>query len=368
MSFRYLFFSIMFVASAGFSVFADVIILNNSTSIQCTNIDMSDDWIYCEVKGKLKKYPTKDVFGVKIGNNDMQPISGAKTPAKNAKQEIVAAMAQPAGDNQSVIERYNQQVITRQDKLATDKKTRDGYIFWGITPTSIMSTNEVEMSIEIPHEFSYFRTKEKDRISDFQHFLHFPKWKFYITNKTDKPIYIDLANIFTVDEEKVGELWNNYKGLSEKDAPAGLQGMGSGMLTNVLEKGLASVKIYDPHWNQSTASRFLVIPPKEKCEIERFLTASSSGIEDNTYLDQSSFPNTKLHKWDTVEYTHDNAPFTKSFVFNYTTESDLNNYRVVRIDVYPRVIYGINNDNDVFTKELTVPPYFLWGTIHFRNQ
>ncbi len=187
------------LAMTSVTAVADVIVLNDGTTMQVYNVEAATKWVYytdtADDSGEVKRIAVDRVFAYKIGEGPMTTIGGNnRDPEVTQKSEIdktdtkpQRVDAIPASDNASLIDAYNSQPDLEYKNKKPDSKNLSDYFLtiWGIEDNSILS----DENIEIGFEKVYLENDKNNSIIG-----HHIK----VRNKTDRPVYIDLASCYRI--------------------------------------------------------------------------------------------------------------------------------------------------------------------------
>lgn len=374
----FFFFSICFFASFA----EDIISLQNGDIVKAIISEITPNEIKYK-KASNPKGPTytidkKSVTSILFQNGEIEKFnttaesSQNKVGQQNHDQNAITYAA-PANNNDSIIALYNSYTPINEKKKPQNKPTDEGYIYWGITPNSVLSTNEINIEIKrIDCEMDWFQIWSQE-------------WKYTITNKTKSPIYIDLAQVFKtykggISDGLTSPWYDNtvYNGSNESGGGASL---GLGAVTNALGIGgivgtvANGVSIGGGKTGSASESkqmeRILIIPPMSSrslpahcCKYKNEIVCSYGTL--NTTFKPKTRKTLNTKKWKIDYYAHDNAPVSISLLVNYATKTDFSDTKMVSFTLFSRAIYGTPCAGQ-FTehpKEFyqNVPKHFIWGS------
>lgn len=190
------------LATSTVPAMADTIVLKDASRMEVYNVEEAGKWIlYTEqndADAPLQRIAADKVFAIKVGEGDLKMVGGQSpddNAAKTTDSEIttdgpVKVDAKVSADNAARIAQYNAPEL-RMTKPKDDKfyeKHDDDYCaefltVWGITESSVISDENIAVDFEL--------TMPQGKMV-----RRYPQTKVKITNKTNKPICIDLANSF----------------------------------------------------------------------------------------------------------------------------------------------------------------------------
>lgn len=383
---------------------ADSIVKKNGEVIQCSNVEVTDKYVLYTKEGdtSLYKISTEEVFGVQIGDNPMVSLSELKSDkgSNNQKErddvrdkvddnlpKYVEPM--PSADNKRLIELYNNQTISRKDKKPNGKITQWFLALWNITNNSILADENVEIAFE----------REVGKYNDNE--LHWPVfYKVKITNKTQQPIYVDLANSFKVkyNGEAVAYFTNStYSTSSGKSSGASMNlgaitgAIGIGGVIGTLASGI-SVGGGKSGESQitTTEQQVLVIPAYASAYLPGTKELSGNKIEE--LQDSFSFVNQdrgktwayeelknlkenlpgnaidlNIRQWESTEFNYEQSPKRIKRIVTYSTQQDFATYTSLPVELYLSAVFGRTKKSGEFWVhdfkdfEFTNLPYAIFG-------
>lgn len=184
------------------TAFADIIVLQDATTITAYNVEEASRWVLYTTEesedAPLQRIAIDKVFAIKTADGKLRtvgapvatqeeaPVATAATIENNGPQYLSAT---PSADNAARIAAYNAPTLAlKKPKGEKDKEKycNDFLTVWGITSNSVLSDENVDIDfvMTIPEG-----SKAASPI---------PQYKTKVTNKTNSPIYIDLANSFKI--------------------------------------------------------------------------------------------------------------------------------------------------------------------------
>ena len=224
------------VALAATDVRADVIILKDATNLTAYNVELAGSWI----------------------------LYTADESADSPLQRVGPMPVEPeaAADNATRLALYNSPVLSlKKPKSESDKEKlcTDFLTVWGVTSGSVLSDANLQIDFVMTMPTGASRKS-------------IPQYKVKVTNKTARPIYIDLANSFKFNADGSAEPYftnsvyseggSSSRGVSlNMGSVAGALGVGGALGT--LAGGVGIGAGAGKSASVSTAEqRILMIPPK----------------------------------------------------------------------------------------------------------
>lgn len=254
---------------------ADVIVLKDATNLTAYNVERAGNWILYTVDksadSPLQRVAADKVFGIKSDTGELQTIDqrfgsnpGASTAEASGHKEKGPEQVETVADsdNDARLALYNSPTLSlKKPKSEKDKEKlcSDFLTVWGVTSGSVLSDANLQIDFVMTMPGGASRKA-------------IPQYKVKVTNKTARPVYIDLANSFKFNADGSAEPYFTNSVYSEGGssgrgaslnlgAVAGALGVGGaiGSLANGVNIGGGSSKTA----SVSTAEqRILMIPPK----------------------------------------------------------------------------------------------------------
>lgn len=289
-----------------------------------------------------------------------------------AQQAPVKLESVAAPGNAARIEAINKASVT--GKKQPKNKIRGGYVytFWGVTPNSVLEDQNVILSFEkaiVPH-YNNFSLGHG----------YFPR----IENKTDKSIYVDLANSFYIDGKGVSHPLFDTTAYTTTNSSSTGAGVNMGGIAGALGIGGAIGKIAGGIGVSSTSGTgtsvteqqqpVVVVPAHSASQfaITRYVlgnnvidaplimtymmdrpydTWSGDGYWEKQYKeilkDYADFSNSTISGEELdlqenafVKFTPENSPKKIKFIFTYSTTPDFAEYYTIESDLYLKNIFG----------------------------
>lgn len=346
-------------------IMADVIVLADGTSKQCYNVEAAKKWIYyTETDAEdapVQRIAIDEVFAYKIGDGKMQVIGEEK--AASEKEELTSTVstssvpvlgeAVASDDNPFIIDRINSSKLYTRLK-PKDKIYGDGYIatLWGITNGSILDDGNVNISF----------------VEQWVNYVG--GYRIRIYNKTDQPLYVDLANSF--HKGVSGDAKSFFTNSVYTTSQGGSTGVGVNLGYGVSVASGASKGTTVSQVEQ----QILVVPPKSSALLPGDKVVSKDGVEEypmvfyfwnsgilpdafsksgytNRYVadrlknnkasyDYSNYTATGLGIKENAltEFSEAESPKTEQFIITYSTNPDFATYYQLPVGVYLRGIFG----------------------------
>lgn len=208
-----------------------------------------------------------DILAINYQNGEKETFENKSTAAKEDdgdSNEPKLVKKEPDARNAEIIGMHNKYRFVSDDPV-DDSDAKEGFAILNIDESSVMSNDELEMSFELCTTPTYPDYPRSGYLC-----YHY---EIKLTNKTDKIIYIDLANCFRMNEDAVSDTYCYYSGEQTKiskgggsgasmnmGAVAGALGVGGaiGTLAGGLNVGGGSNSAVEKTYEQQ---RIIIIPP-----------------------------------------------------------------------------------------------------------
>lgn len=368
--------------------YADIIVLTDGTTLNAHNVDVAAKWVYYtetpDAEGDVKRIAIDRVFAYKTDGGEMKTIGQTAPQGSNETQKADVATDDgrprainptPAANNASLIAAYNsnQSFVHKKKKPNPNKYSSDFISVWGIEDGSILSDDNVEIGFEkVYFDFEKAKCVVGNLIK--------------VTNKTARPIYIDLASSYKIMNGGyavpyfTNSVYNENSGGSQGGAVnlgAVTGALGIGGAIGSLAGGINVGGGTSQSAGISTAEQqILTIPPYssvtmpgmkvsdgkkiiECMEPIYFLNSTRNQAEarySNTRLKLTISEDVKMQKvgdmpdvkvedlciphWDYREFTPGDTPKRIGRAITYSTSPDFSTYTTLPVNLYMRGAFG----------------------------
>lgn len=299
--------------------------------------------------GPLYNIEVSNIFSINYENGDKETfanVSSDVTPVGSNQPTSVAPIeisVKPAEDNAKLLKLYNNQTVLPKEPKPKDKLAKIIIPIWGISTKSVISDKNVTVYFKALYDLP--RNNKSREIKGYV---------VQIQNKTDKNIYIDLANSFKVDDQGQSTPYfsnktfttntNSSSGGSLKlGAVTGALGVGGvlGNLADGVNVGGGSSAGTSVTEGQE---RVLVIPPHAMASLPLEKKVDGKDIwEVSEKLTIHNLPdggipvNVEEFK---VLYDESNSFAKNRRIITYSTTSDFRAYSRLDIELYVRSVLG----------------------------
>lgn len=361
---------IILICCAFFAVSAhDTIVLKDGTLINSIVSEISET----SIKYKKASNPNgpnytisiDKVLSINFENGEIERFESASSQEDN-KSESVQNAQNPkervpniSSNNTELIAQYNHLLEYKEDK-PKDKKAKKSLIKWGITSESVLSNEDIEVSISVDNENGGY-------------YKYIAPYILTIQNKTNDIIYVDLCSSYAVNS--LGQLYPYFDSteiISTQNSSGVNGGLGLGAITGALGVGgvvgtLASGLSVGAGKSNSTTTQYnpnavITIPPKSKVPISynklakvndgyKFITVGEgfnvTGIELEAPFEKGQ-----------IVYDESNTPLTLNYSFTYILKSKPESYSKISLTAFVQQILGVNpNDSANFDSRLRWSKY-----------
>lgn len=338
---------------------ADLIITKSGQTITAYNIEVGPKSIFYTTEAnpdsQLQKINNDEVFGYKIGDGEMQtpgsnatpaPAPAAQDPAPAIQSDYTVATAN--ANNAALKAKYTAGQYSIKKAKKTDKVAKAAMIFYKLTDNSVISTPEIEVNFELGRiydkawargiDIAYSKDRRRYLIgaSDCQ-------LKIDIKNKTDKPIYLDLA------ETIVNNDLHGYRAYYD-----GSQTVEGGGTSGSVGIGLFGIGFGSGASNNSSVMKgqpnVMLIAPKATVTLPFYGEYSDFDNKVIYYYDRVGFdkPSTLALKYsmnvgDEIQYTEEDSPTKISYTLTYSDTSSMEHKKTVGFTFYVCQANGLKN-------------------------
>lgn len=192
----------------------DVIILKTGESKAVYNLEVSNKYIFFNENPKddsnISKIAVTDVFGYKVGDGEIQTVDSAK-PTSSVTANPPASPSQDNGTPtllKNKIAEDNNQILARlTDFTITPKKNNSGICGGAVTPVWTFSRNSILSDENL-----------LIGVDMFEFLFEGVAYKIKLTNKTDKMLYVDLANTFEINQDGIAKPFYDNKIYTTNDS------------------------------------------------------------------------------------------------------------------------------------------------------
>lgn len=328
----------------------DIIIMRNGKEIQAKVAKINNDNIeykkWTNQYGPIYTVPKQDVFLIKYVNGDKDIFTDEDTQPKPQQSSNSAEpkyiKKSPADNNQQLIDRYKAPVHFA--KAPSDKDSKWFFPIMAMSDSSIVSNSDMELKI-IPTIVQYFNTN-----------AYMIKYSIELQNKTDKVVYVDLANSFRINCDGTSKSYFSTEQTTVNHGSSSGAGVNLGGITNALGIGgiigtLAGATTVGSSNQHSVATtytnqRFLAIPPHSKKNLTEYKQVKVKKNEYEIISDIEEYVFYKndlrgiLKKNNYLSYSEKESPYTAQYIITYSTTQSFLEYSSLYAKLYARYIYG----------------------------
>lgn len=305
-----------------------------------------------------------DILAINYPNGEKEQFSNVNTTtAQPQEQGYIEKKA--AENNASLISKYNKTYYTTDNVKISSKKAIDRYYIMGVTTNSILSNEDLEITIE--------RRIYESPVWEIKKFAYYIK----LLNKTNKILYIDKGNCFR--NVNNGEAYCYFDGstqISIGDGSTRGVGVNLGAVASTLGVGgpLGTLASGISVGNSSSSSvnttytdtRFIAIPPnsyKYLSEDKEIVTKwgvwkakDSQVIEYSERFSMLDKSHAAVNKGEIIRYKESNTPYKWKYLITYSNTADFNIYSTLNFEVFLKEIIGLQDfyDND---KKIKIEKY-----------
>lgn len=365
----------------------DVVVKKDGSTILAKVLEVNQDNIkykkFSNQNGPTYTINLSDVMSVNYENGEKEYFNNSSiTNDANQGNEAKEIIKDAAPNNSELLNLYAKDYHLNPAYKLKDKETSFGIAFLSFSNSSILSNDEIEIYLERD------RTQHPDKtLGVGSNSSPLFRYDIVLKNKTNKSIYVDLANCFRTTNLGVSYCYYSSDIITEnKESTSGgsfnlggitnAVGIGgvAGSLANATTVGKSnSTSMSKTHINQ----RILQIPPKGRTCLSKFeyvtekkathltygkyellnqgeeffFSVSEPMIQDRNIanslkLDCKTLPLNLVgyvKMGEERKFTIENTPYTANYHFVYSTKEDFSTYSVLSPTLYLNKIIGLKN-------------------------
>ena len=363
----------------------DVVVKKDGSTILAKVLEVNQDNIkykkFSNQNGPTYTINLSDVMSVNYENGEKEDFNNSSiTNDANQGNEAKEIIKDAAPNNSELLNLYAKDYQLNPAYKLKDKETLHGLVFLSFTNAAILSNDEVEIYLERD------RTQHPDQtLGVGSNSSPLFRYDIVLKNKTNKSIYVDLANCFRTTNLGVSYCYYSSDIITEnKESTSGgsfnlggitnAAGIGgvAGSLANATTVGKSNAtSLSKTHINQ----RILQIPPKGRACLSKFEYVTEKKATSLTFgkyellnqgeefffseYDSHDRPVANSFKLDCKtlplnigpvkmgeerKFTIDNSPYTANYHLVYSTKEDFSTYSVLSPTLYINKIIGLRKD------------------------
>lgn len=375
----------MLSLSALYVAAQDVVVKKDGSTILAKVLEVNQDNIkykkFSNQNGPTYTINLSDVMSVNYENGEKEDFNNSSiTNDANQGNEAKEITKDVAPNNSELLNLYAKDYQLNPAYKLKDKETLHGLVFLSFTNASILSNDEVEIYLERD------RTQHPDqKLGVGSNSSPLFRYDIVLKNKTNKSIYVDLANCFKTTNLGVSYCYYSSDIITEnKESTSGgsfnlggitnAVGIGgvAGSLANATTVGKSNAtSLSKTHINQ----RILQIPPKGRTCLSKFEYVTEKKATSFTYgkyellnqgeefffsepmsqdrnianslkLDCKTLPLNlgSVKMGEERKFTIENTPYTANYHLVYSTKEDFSTYSVLSPTLYINKIIGLRKD------------------------
>lgn len=357
------------IANAAFS--QDLIVKKDGTIIKSKVQEIGTSEV------KYKKWPGKsgpqysilisDILSIQYEDGEIEKFDNT-TKANDVPNDNKVHYTKLSSNNSDLIDLYNKKCSITGEIKSNGKQAKSAYLLFGVSTNSELSHEDIEVSFVRKIE-KHLQGTSKDRKNGYcDYVVNY----IFITNKTNKVIYVDRANCFrSVDKSTlpVHVYYDQSKHLSVSENSGSGASLGLGAVANAVGVGgvvgkLASgVTIGGGSSATSTTSygneRVIAIPPRTSRALseQKQIEFGNDGYryvdqaEKFLYLDSSELPiSSNINTGQILEYDESNSPLKFNYTITYSTNQEFTETGTMNFSIYVMQVIGTHLWNRLLFK------------------
>lgn len=301
--------------------------------------------------GPLYSIEVSNILSINYENGEKEKFANvSSTTAQTASAQSASAVpteiaVKPAADNAKLLELYNNQTVVPKKPKPKDKQANRIVPVWGISGSSVLSDENITVSFKSIYDWPKSRKSRNVK-----------GYVVQVQNKTDKNIYIDLANSFKVDDQGLSTPYFNNKTITTNTNSGSGAGLNVGAVTGALGVGgvigtlAGGVNVGGGSSTGTSVTegqeRILVIPPHAKASLP--LEKEVDGKYIDELPEKLTFPDLpdggfpiSVEEFK-VLYDENNSITKTRRIITYSTVSDFSTYSRLNIELYMKSVLGIS--------------------------
>lgn len=360
----------------------DIIVMNNGDLINAKVEEVGPSEIKyrkaSNPNGPLYKIETKTVLAINYENGEKDTFGNVRPASVQSSSDSGLIPAVAAPDNDELVSRYNRDRPELLRKKPKDKIVEDGIAYWGMSDSTILSTPELTVSFESTRSEKYFIHGSYPGSNE----SYRGAYKVCLTNKTNYPIYVDLASCFKVGGGK-GKTWYDDKVISTNSGGqsgsslnlgAVTSALGIGGIVGTLAGGIGVGKSNSSGVSTSESmQRILSIPPRSTVTLpgEKSVVGKEvvERFEFPHFLKRNFKEKVGMKKYVFTDFAQHDSPMRIDYYITYSTTPEFRTYSTVPIHLYIRTVIGCESSpiywkDDVSEHE---PEYLIHSWVTFTK-
>lgn len=330
-----------------------------------------------------------DIFSINYENGEKEAFENNNSNVQTESDEHL--LIQKEGDNRNaqIKDLYSRTYSLSKSKTPEKSKAKEMICFFSASPTCIMSNDEIECTIE--------ENVDDNPLYNRLYLFTRGLYNIIVRNKTNKPIYIDLANTFRMasngrqrcfynNEEVVSSEGSGRSGSLNMGGIAGSLGIGGlagGIMSGLTLGGSSSTSTSTIHHQD----RILIVPPngtRKMIDIDpykydkdmwgrsyyatrnslEYFSQNFAGITitKNGDIDGDISPKgidakiNSIHINESVIFNRENSPLTVDYQILYSTSNNFKTYSYLTPSFYLSQVIGIEKTFSGYTLKVRNDP------------
>ena len=350
----------------------DVIVKKDGNTILSKVLEVNRNDIkykkYSNQNGPIYSIDKFEIISINYENGDRDTfdVTTIKNDDHVSSRKMIYKTS--SSNNSSLVNKYNGDI--QFSKYPSNKKAKCFFPIMAVSDSSIMSTDEVEMR--------FVPVTVYDRNCN----CYDLRYCVELENKTDKIIYVDLANSFKINADKSFISYYNTESTIVSNGESRFKSNTDiyfgvlGTLANSITSGKSLQNTVTTSYSKE---RILSIPPHATANLAEYqqIKIKKKRYKTISDIEKWSFslcnPKGKIKKNGHVLYNEEDTPYTNNYIITYSTSQDFSTYSLLNTKIYARYIVGsfysyfFSNRNNLIKKiqefipDFGANPYILMG-------
>ena len=350
---------VCFASSSLFLFADDIIVLRNGDIINAIVKEVQKSEIkYKKVSnpdGPLYSIEKSDVLSIKYTNGEIDKFEALSQENETSKETTPnnPITALPAEDNDSHKAKYAQ--LPRLALTTSNKKSKDFFPIMAFTDASVISTNELMITIT-PQAPEYYEGGWRTKVG----------YVITFVNKTGTPIYIDRAKSFKRNNNNETISYYNNENLTVTHGRNSGLGVGIGIGGVGVGVGGGANSSFSKEYGDE---RFLVVGPYSVANLKDYQLirlsqrAEFAIVSDIEYWGFDLYgSNDMICQGEVRTYTESNTLYKNGYYITYSTDSEFKNSYVLNFELYAKYLVGAKVKSSVWSN--ASPEHYLLKEIN----
>lgn len=317
----------------------DIIVRRDGSVVQSKIVEVSSS----EIKYKKLSKPdgpifvlkTSEIISINYADGEVErydqvaePTPQTASAPKGTPEEPLFIEVGPDANNLRLLEKYNWPRVRSLKNGASGRAVQKYHYKFGFTKNSVLSSADLEIAFERGEWYPLY----SNTTPSFEYSIK-------ITNKTDKPLYIDLSKSFRINPD--GSSRTYYDGSKQTSVTnAGSTGIGIHLGHGISIGGGGTSATTTTYFNE----RFLVIPPHSNGYLATLKRTENTIIAHGEEFYRGAIRYTlprEVMKGEVRNYSESDSPGFIRYTITYSKEPDFSTYSELKMNLFIQQVLGL---------------------------